>query len=184
MYDTCDFHKNKNWIVQRPGSISCEVGTAYMKFVPQYLLPQLASTIKKNKSKSCKNSSKNYQNLSKICQKRSKTLSKRCQKFVKKCQKKVSKISQKFVKKFVKKVSHKFVNNLPFAQIVRRRRRRLVAPRPGGDFVAPGKNDSKWLKTSFSVVQFLKLRLKKSLHSVREHYPMLQLGLAEFRVPK
>jgi hypothetical protein len=29
----------------------------------------------------------------------------------------------------------------PFAQIVRgRRRRRLVAPRPGGDFVAPGKN--------------------------------------------
>jgi hypothetical protein len=58
----------------------------------------------------------------------------------------VSKISQKFVQIFLKNVSQKIVNNLPFAQIVRRRRRRrrrrgrLAAPRPGGDFVAPGKN--------------------------------------------
>jgi hypothetical protein len=40
-----------------------------------------------------------------------------------------------------------------FAQIVRRRRRRLVAPRPGGNFVAPGKNQiTIWLA--------LKLRFK------------------------
>jgi hypothetical protein len=60
-----------------------------------------------------------------------------------------------------KNMSKMFLKNLsiicPFAQIVRgrrrrksrrrrrrrkrkRRRRRLVAPRPGGDFVAPGKN--------------------------------------------
>jgi hypothetical protein len=47
--------------------------------------------------------------------------------------KKLSKISQKFV------LSKNLSIICPFAQIVRRRRR-LVAPRPGGDFVAPGKN--------------------------------------------
>jgi hypothetical protein len=33
-------------------------------------------------------------------------------------------------------------------------------------------------KNKFSVEQFLKLGLKKSLHSAREHYPLLKLGLA------
>jgi hypothetical protein len=52
------------------------------------------------------------------------------------------------------------------AQIVRgRRRRRLVAPRPGGDFVAPGKNgnheeDSR-MQCSYWVLHFKKY-VKKS----------------------
>jgi hypothetical protein len=58
----------------------------------------------------------------------------------KKCPKIVKKLSKNFL---VKNLSKMFVKNLSiicsFAQIVRRkRRRRLVAPRPGGDFVAPG----------------------------------------------
>jgi hypothetical protein len=57
----------------------------------------------------------------------------------------MSKNVKKLVKNVSKKCGQKFVKNVsiicPFAQIVRRRRRkRLVAPRPGGDFVAPGKN--------------------------------------------
>jgi hypothetical protein len=66
-------------------------------------------------------------------------MSKNWQKVSKSCQK-VNKKFQKVVQKFVKNVSEFFVNNLPFAQIVRgrRRRRRLVAPRPSGDFVALG----------------------------------------------
>jgi hypothetical protein len=57
--------------------------------------------------------------------------------------KKLSKISQKFIQKCVKNVSQKFVNNLPFCSDCpgRRRRRRLVAPRPVADFVAPGKKN-------------------------------------------
>jgi hypothetical protein len=55
------------------GAIKSEVGTAYIKFVPQYLLPQLASTIKIKKSKK----------LSKSCQKVVKKLSKSCQKMSK-----------------------------------------------------------------------------------------------------
>jgi hypothetical protein len=58
----------------------------------------------------------------------------------------------KSCQKVTNKLSIMFLENLsiicPFAQIVRRRRRRrkrrrrrLVAPRPGGDFVAPGKNN-------------------------------------------
>jgi hypothetical protein len=63
-----------------------------------------------------------------------------------------------------------FVENLsiicPFAQIVRgRSRRRLVAPRPGGDFFAPGKNgnheeDSR-MQCSYGVWYFKKY-VKKS----------------------
>jgi hypothetical protein len=81
----------------------------------------------------------------------SKSVKKSCQKVVKvvkklsiSCQKIVKKLSKKYL---VKNLSKMFVKNLsiicPFAQIVRgrrRRRRRLVAPRPDGDFVAPGKN--------------------------------------------
>jgi hypothetical protein len=51
-------HHNK----QRPGAVRSEVGTPYIKFVPKYLLPQLASTIKIKKIKKC-------QKVVKSCQK-------------------------------------------------------------------------------------------------------------------
>jgi hypothetical protein len=99
-------------------------------------------------SKNCQKIVKSCQNCQKVVKKYQKS-SKSCQKMSKRWQK-IDKKLAKFVKKFSKnvKIYQKSVKNLsiicPFAQNVRRRRRRrrrrLVAPRPGGDFVAPGKN--------------------------------------------
>jgi hypothetical protein len=73
-----------------------------------------------------------------------KSVKKTWQKAVKKLLKSCQKVVKKLSKMFVKNVSIIY----SFAQIVRRRRRRrrrrrLVAPRPGGDFVAPGKNSKR-----------------------------------------
>jgi hypothetical protein len=73
---------NKNWIVRRPGAIRSEVGTADMKFVPLYLLRQLATTIKIQKKLS-KSSQKVVKKLSKVVKKLSKKLLKSCQKLSK-----------------------------------------------------------------------------------------------------
>jgi hypothetical protein len=67
-----------------------------------------------------------------------------CQKFIKNLSKSVKKLSKKKCQQFVTSLSI----ICPFAQIVpgrRRKRRRLVAPRPSGDFIAPG-NKTKILK--------------------------------------
>jgi hypothetical protein len=59
----------------------------------------------------------NSKKMSNSCHKVVQKLSKNCRKVVKKFSenvKNVSKISQKFVQKFVKNVSKKLVNNLPF----------------------------------------------------------------------
>jgi ribosomal protein L17 len=70
------------------GAIRSELGTAYIKFVPEYLLSKLANTKKKAKklSKIVKKLTKNVK----------KKLSKSCQKVVKSCQS-----CQKIVKNFV-----------------------------------------------------------------------------------
>jgi mRNA-degrading endonuclease RelE of RelBE toxin-antitoxin system len=77
-----------------------------MKFVPSYLLRQLATTIAikkvKKVDKSCQKSCQQIvKKLSKSCQKIVKKLSKSCQKVVKKLLKKLSKSCQKVVKNFV-----------------------------------------------------------------------------------
>jgi hypothetical protein len=93
--------------------------------------------------KSCQKVVKNFKKMSK-----KNKIVKKCQNMSKSCQK-MSKSCQKSVKNLFNNLSRMFLKNLSiichFAQIVRgrkrrRRRRRLVAPRPGGDFVAPGKN--------------------------------------------
>jgi hypothetical protein len=90
---------------------------------------------------------KNVKKLAKVSKRLSKNI-KICQKVGKSWQKVVKK-GQKIVKNQSKICKKMFLKNLsiicPFAQIVRgrrRRRRRLMAPRPGGDFVAPGKNQT------------------------------------------
>jgi hypothetical protein len=92
----------KNWIVQRPGAIRSEEGTAYIKFVPKYLLPQLATSDKHNQNE------KKVKKLSKVvkrCQKSVKKLFKSCQKMSKRFQKVVKKLSN-VSKKLLKISSH------------------------------------------------------------------------------
>jgi uncharacterized membrane-anchored protein YhcB (DUF1043 family) len=66
---------------------------------------------------------------------------KKVKKIVKSCQKVVKKLSKK-CQKVVKKLSK--LSNTTNTSVQRRRigrrRRRLVFPRPGADYVAPGKN--------------------------------------------
>jgi uncharacterized membrane protein YheB (UPF0754 family) len=110
------------------------------------VVKKLSKNCQKVVKKLLKSSQKVVKKLSKnskscqSCQKIVKLLSKSFQKVVKKMSKVIKNLSEKIL---VKNLSKMFVKNLSiicsFDQIVRRRRR-LVAPRPGGDFVVPGKN--------------------------------------------
>jgi signal recognition particle subunit SEC65 len=97
----------------RPGAIRSEVGTADMKFVPSYLLRQLATTITKKFAKVVKKLSKSYQKVQKVVKKLSRSCQKVVQNFVApgKNQKKVNRPENKNKKK-VKKSCQKVVKKL------------------------------------------------------------------------
>jgi hypothetical protein len=109
-------------------------------------------------AKNCQKVVKVVNKLSKSCQKVVKKLSKKCPKVVKK----LSKIT------LVKNLSKMFVKNVSiicsFAQIVRRRR--LVAPRPGGDFVAPGKKVTNIVKMLPKISQKVVKKCSKKCQKV------------------